>query len=118
MMTAERGKRINSVDGLNDALSARNLGEAKKHLATTWGEIRARLPEDFDPHHVAFLRDYFRAQLRVQQGRRTKAQRIFGGLDKKTGYKEFEQEKQEWLAAVDLAVRGENRREIEPAFKI
>lgn len=114
-MTSERGRRLPAVDGL---FSARSPKEIKQYLITSWAHIKAQIPEDYNPHYVGFLRDYFRAQLRIQQGRKTKAQRIFDGLDRRTGYKEFEQENQAWLAAIDLAVRGENRRRVEPAFRV
>ncbi len=92
------------------------LREIRTNWVLSWSDIRSRLPADFNPHHVRFLRDYFRAQLRIKRGQRTKAQRIFDGLEKRIGYPEFEDMQREWLAAVDVAVRGTTNRDIPPAF--
>lgn len=89
-----------------------------------WTRIEAELPEDFNRHHIKFVKDYFRAQLRIAQGRNKKARRILTGLVDRTGYKEFEKANRPILAAIDIAVRGssnwedELKRKVEPAFRI
>lgn len=80
--------------------------------------IESRLPDGIDPQYLAFLKGYFRAQLRVAKRQTGRAKEIFDNLDGKEGYKEFTTNNQPLLAAIDLAVRGENRRKIEPAFVI
>ena len=94
------------------------IKEARQLLVTRWSQIEGHLPENFNPHHKKFLRDYFRAQLRIAQGKRVKAGRIFAGLEKKTGFIEFEQKCGSYLAAVDIAVRGKTNLIEKPAFSL
>lgn len=109
---------INALRLLTDSSTQETagFGEMRMRWASSWADIKSHLPEGFNPHHVGFLRDYFRAQLRIQRGQKTKAQRIFDGLEKRPGYREFEDKRREWLAAVDLAVRGKTNQNITPAF--
>jgi len=95
-----------------------NITSFKKNFQKNWADIKSHLPPDFDPRYKKFLRSYFRAQLLIANGRKIKAGRIFTGLEKKAGYNEFEEENKSFLAAVDLAVRGETRWDVEPAFRI
>ena len=83
-----------------------------------WSEVTSHLPEDFNPHHRQFLRDYFRAQVRIAAGQKVRAAEIFNGLTKKTGYTDFENSERHLLAAIDLMVRGENRWGVEPAWEV
>ena len=80
--------------------------EAERRLAKCWGDIAAKLPEDFNPHYEDFARTYFRVQLRIAKGQRTRAKEIMRGLVKKAHYKEFEDNNLPLLAAIDIAVRG------------
>ncbi len=91
--------------------------EARKCI-NSWAQIEIHLPDDYNPHNKRFLRDYFRAQLRVAQGKPVKAKRIFQGLVKRTGYNEFEETNEPYLAAVDLAVKGHTRWQSAPAFRV
>lgn len=95
-------------------------GEFRKarEQINSWAYIAIKLPEDFNPHYRRFLRDYFRAQLRVAQGNKIRARRIFEGLEKRAGYREFEEKCESYLAAVDLAVKGSTRWHARPAFTI
>ncbi len=92
--------------------------ETKELVIKSWSQIEMRLPKNFDPNDRYFLRDYFRAQLRVAQGRPEKAKRIFAGLTKRPGYDSFEEKCESYLAAVDLAVKKETRWHSKPAFTI
>jgi len=92
--------------------------EVKKRYMGGWVQIESQLPENFNPHHKAFVKDYFRAQLRISRDQRTKARRIFKGLKERAGYLEFEEANQEFLSAIDIAVRGiTHRKYITPSFK-
>ena len=99
-----------------------SFAEAKKELARNWAMISACIPEDLDPHYKNFVRGYFRAQVRIEAGDKKRGRRILEGLDKITGFKEFEDSNQELLAAIDIAVRGRTNRvdeidnPIEPLF--
>lgn len=95
----------------------RSFSEARAAYANSWADIKRHLPDDYNPHWVNFLRGYFRGQLLLKDGKRTKAARLYEGLERRKGYREFEEQNQEWLAGIDLAVRGDNRRDVEPAFK-
>ena len=95
------------------------IGKARHEVFACWFQIVSHLPEDFDPHHKKFVKQYFRAQLRISRDQKTKAARILSGLQKKVGFLDFEEENESLLAAVDLAVRGStNRKNVEPLFKI
>ena len=95
-----------------------SVTEAKKGYAGCWVEVESQLPENLNPHHKAFVRDYFRAQLRISRGQKTKASRIFKGLDKRAGYLEFEDANQPLLSAIDVAVRGNtHRKDVVPSFE-
>ena len=74
-----------------------------------WGEMSSFISPDDIKEHENFLRGYFKAQIFLQSGNRVKAKKIFNGLDKATGYLEFEKENSDLLRAIDLAVEGESR---------
>jgi len=74
-----------------------------------WGEMSSFLPSDIVAESERFLRAYFKAQLFLQEGKRVKAKRLFSGLDRTTGYSDFEDSNQDVLRIIDLAVRGESR---------
>ena len=101
-----------------------SLVKEKNSYVRHWSMIVSELPEDFSPHYLGFVRDYFRGQLRIARGQRKKAKRIIDGLVKRTGFVEFEDQNQPLFAAIDIVVRGStNRRDfkgkqIEPAFRI
>jgi hypothetical protein len=100
-----------------------NVRETIKLFTSSWADIAAKLPDDFDPHHKNFARTYFRVQLRIARGQRKRAGQIFRGLKEKHGYLEFENQNKPLLAAIDIAVRGntnwadELRRPIVPSFR-
>ena len=95
-----------------------SVTEAKKRYLGGWVQVESQLPENFNPHHKGFVKDYFRAQLRVSRDQKTKASRIFKGLGKRAGYLEFEEANQSLLSAIDIAVRGiTHRKYITPSFK-
>lgn len=112
------------LDNDGSGSKKRLLKEERNTYVRYWSQISSELPDNFDPHHVGFVRDYFRAQLRIAKGKKRKARRILDGLVKRTGYKEFEDNNRPILAAIDIAVRGSTnweddyRRKIEPAFRI
>lgn len=95
-----------------------SLPKMRGAYVDSWGDIKGHLPDSYNPHWIRFLRGYFRGQLLLKAGKRDKAMRLYEGLEKKTGYREFEEQNQKWLAAIDLAVRGNNRRDAEPAFRL
>lgn len=97
---------------------ATSLTESRNHYVRSWATIAVRLPNDLTPGQEKFVKGYFRAQLRLAQGKPTKAGRIFKGLESNQDYSGFEEENQDLLAAIDLAVRGETRWDVEPAFRI
>lgn len=110
---AEREKSAVVQRGVYDSLP-----KVRAAYADGWGDIKRHLPDSYNPHWTKFLRGYFRGQLLLKAGKRDKAMRLYEGLEKRTGYLEFEKQNQEWLAAIDLAVRGNNRRDAEPAFYV
>ncbi|KKQ50612.1 MAG: hypothetical protein US95_C0001G0006 [Candidatus Woesebacteria bacterium GW2011_GWB1_38_5] len=98
---------------------AERLQKTKSCYIKSWSEISSKLPDSIDADYGNFIRDYFRAQLRLAQGKRVKAGRIFHSLDKRTGFAEFEASNEPLLAAIDIAVRGETKRtEVIPKFEI
>jgi len=100
------------------------LGITKERLAKHWSDINLQLPEEFNPHYRSFIRDYFRAQLRIEEGNRKKASRILSGLDKRPGFTQFEFKNEQVLAAIDIAVHGSTKRvdelgePLKPSFKV
>lgn len=102
----------------------RRLEETRRGYAKSWAEIKGHLSEDFNKHHLGFVRDYFRVQLRIAKGQKVRAKEIMNGLVKRTGFEEFEMNNEPILAAVNIAVRGStNRKElngkpIKPAFTL
>lgn len=101
-----------------------SIQEVKTLLTSSWAEIAAHLPRDFNRHHKDFVRTYFRVQVRIAKGQKKRAREIFRGLEKKTGYNEFEEVNKPLLAAIDVAVRGssnwvdESRKPIQPLFRL
>lgn len=97
-----------------------NVLETRKGKIRQWSELSYHLPENISPHHECFLKGYFKAQLRITEGQKVRAREIFDGLVKKKGYKEFEENNQVLLAAIDIVVRGAtNRRPLEdPGFRV
>lgn len=101
-----------------------SLVKEKNSYVRHWTMIVSELPEDFSPHYLGFVRDYFRGQLRIARGQRKKAKRIIDGLVKRTGFVEFEDQNQPLFAAIDIAVRGSTNRKnfkgdpVEPSFTI
>lgn len=87
-------------------------------------EISARIPEEILRKYKNFIFSYFRAQLRIARGQDKRAREILNGLDKKTGFLEFEEKNESLLAAIDISVRGSSNREdsrgdkIKPLFEI
>ena len=97
-----------------------NVFEARKGKVRSWSELSSYLSEDINPHDAKFIRTYFRAQLRIAEGRNKKAGEIFRGLDKKVGFKDFEEANNPLLAAIDIVVRGSTNRKLfeDPSFQI
>ncbi len=99
-----------------------NFKEAKKELTRSWAVLSTYIPENLNPHYKKFVRDYFRAQVRIETNNKKKARRILDGLESRTGYSEFEAKHENLLAAIDIAVRGQTNRvdeigkPIEPLF--
>jgi hypothetical protein len=67
------------------------------------------LPTEAVTKHKRFLRGYFRAQLLLSEDNKVKARQLFKGLDKITGYSDFEDSNQGLLRTIDMAVKGESR---------
>ena len=86
------------------------LAELKAYLIGLKFDIVAKLPDDLTPGEEKFALGYLRAQLRVTQGRRVRAQRIFDSLEKQPDYIAFEARNDSLLAAIDIAVRGNTNR--------
>lgn len=100
------------------------IGETKQRLAKHWSDITLHLSDEYNPHYKSFIRDYFRAQVRIEEGNRKKAGRILSGLDKRPGYMEFEAKNEHLLAAIDIAVHGNTNRvnelgePVKPSFEV
>ncbi|OGM04465.1 hypothetical protein A2129_01445 [Candidatus Woesebacteria bacterium GWC1_42_13] len=113
---------VSSIERL--VQNGESIQEVKTLLVSSWAEIAAHLPADFNRHHVGFARDYFRVQLRLAKGQKKRAREIFRGLEKRNGYNEFETTNKRLLAAIDLAVRGstnwvdESRQPVDPLFRL
>lgn len=86
------------------------LSEHKRLYSHSWADVSSYLPEDLDPNFKKFVRDYYRAQLRIANGAHKKAKRILDGLDKRHGFREFEMKNQPLLTAIEMAVRGNSTR--------
>lgn len=85
-------------------------------ITENWGTIASKLPQDFTPREAKLLKAYFRAQVRIASGGTKKASRIFASLDKQLDYSAFETKRVGYLAAVDVAVKGDTRWGVKPAF--
>ncbi len=95
-----------------------SLNALKNNYARFWSDISSHF-KDIDPNFKGFLKDYFRAQLRIAQGKNKKAAKIMAGLVKRPGYLKFEEENKDLLSAIDLSVRGETRWwEVEPGWDV
>lgn len=81
-----------------------------------FGEMKGFLPDGLSKSTLNFLKTYFRAQQRIEEGRTKKAREILNGLDKKTGWEEFENQNKELLMTVDVAVRGDTNWDKEAVF--
>jgi len=92
--------------------------DVSDHSLDQWCQVLSKLPENFNPHYIRFARQYFRVQLRIEQGNAIKARRMMKGLQNKEGYLEFEDANQSLLAAIDLAVRGKTNWDDKPLFRI
>ncbi len=70
------------------------------------------------------LKSYYRAQLRIARGQKTRARKILNGLDDNQIFINLEEEHPDLLAAIDIAVRGStNHRDfkgdpIKPLFRL
>lgn len=93
----------------------RILPKERRGRMRTWSEMSSYLPDELNPHHLKFFRSYFRAQLRIAEGKKKKAQEIFKGLVKKPGYNEFETQNKLLLAVIDIGARGETKQFTEPS---
>lgn len=71
----------------------------------SWSELSGTV-KDLDPKTEKFAKSYFRAQLHIARGRKTKARRLFKLLDAVNGFREFEENNQDLLRQIDLAVKG------------
>ncbi len=100
--------------------SSNNVLKVRKGKVRSWSELSSYLPEDVNPHDVKFIRTYFRGQLRIAEGRKKKAREIFIGLDRKVGFKDFEEANSPLLAAIDIVVRGSTNRRLfeKPSFRV
>lgn len=86
------------------------LNKEKQLYTRNLSEILSKVPEEIKKDHKSFISSYFRAQLRIAKGQRKRAAEILNGLDRKTGFAEFEEEHASLLAAIDIAVRGSSNR--------
>ncbi|MEK7188843.1 MAG: hypothetical protein AAB685_03260 [Patescibacteria group bacterium] len=104
-------------------VNGRTPGEAKNSLVRSRAEISAKIPDEIDKGMRNLLMDYFRAQLRIAKGQKTRAREILKGLDKKPGFLDFEKNNEPLFAAIDFAVHGRTNRQdelgrpIKPLFK-
>jgi len=76
----------------------------------SFGEMQAILPNSLRESEINFLEVYFRLQKRIVEGRMIKARTISDGLRKKTGWSEFEENHEDLLTIIDMAVRGNTNR--------
>jgi hypothetical protein len=99
----------------------RDLLGNDKGTARSWSDIVGLLPENLKtdyPDQFRSIRSYFRMQLHLAEGRKTKAGRISEGLAHREGFEDFEDANQELFAAIEVAVRGETKRRVEPGFVV
>lgn len=100
------------------------LQETKHSFVRSWADISSKIPPEIHKGMENLLKDYFRAQLRIAKGQKKRAAAILKGLDKKTGFLEFEESNQPLFAAIDFAVNGRSNRrdelgeQIEPLFRL
>ena len=87
-----------------------SIPENRQGKVRSWSEMSSYLNNSLESGCKKFLRSYFRTQLFIVGGRKNKAIRLFGYLDKITGYTEFERNHKKHFVAIDIAVRGETKR--------
>lgn len=82
-----------------------------------WGQMSYLLPDGIPTRNQKFLKAYFRAQVRLIEGSKNKAAKILEGLGKRDGFNKFEEEEDGLFASIDIAVRGQTNRKIDPVFR-
>lgn len=98
-----------------------NVVEKRKGQVKSWSDLSSYIPKEVKPEHIDFLRTYFRAQLRISEGRVDKAGTIINGLVKRPGFSDYEKQNQQLFAAIDVVVRGSTNRQLKdknPAFRV
>ena len=78
-----------------------------------FGEMKVYLPNDLTEGELKMLHGYFDAQKQLKKGKKKHADRKFDQLDKKTGFREFENRREGTFRLVDLAARGSTNRKID-----
>ena len=107
---------INEVESSKShAHIPRILPKERRGRMKNWSEMSSYLPDELNPHHLKFFRSYFRAQLRIAEGKKKKAGEILEGLVKKPGYNEFEMQNKLLLAVIDIGARGKTNQFVEPS---
>jgi len=89
--------------------SPNGIPEDRRGKVTKFSEMKTYLPGDLPQRDLNVLGDYFRAALRISEGRKDKAREIFDGLKKRKNYLEIEDERSHLLAKIDIATRGSTR---------
>ena len=103
-------EKKDSVEKVDNNVEERILPDERRGKVKDWGEMSYYLPKDLSDRDQGLLRGYFRAQILIVKGRRIRASRLLRGLDKLAGFTEFEDDNEELLKKVDIAVRGETYR--------
>ena len=86
-----------------------SIPEGRHGKVHGFGEMRGFFPDSLGEGEMNFLKEYFRVQIKIQEGKRKRAKEKMDGLAKRTGWNEFEEQNKELLAMIDIAVRGETR---------
>ena len=93
------------------------------NLIDSWSLLAVRLPKkytdkehpEYNPHIKKFIRSYFEIQAEYKRNPDdpVRARRAMRGLEKRTGFLEFERTHQSLLAGIEIAVRGFTNRKID-----
>lgn len=86
-----------------------SIPEERHGKVHDFGEMKGFFPDSLGGREMNFLKQYFGVQIKIQKGKRKNATEKMRGLANKMGWNEFEEEKRELLAMIDIAVRGETR---------
>ena len=76
-----------------------------------WGEMHSYISPDVPERDCKILKGYFRAQVRLVEGKKVRARQLLSFLEKRNAdFRKLEDENDALFASIDIAVRGATNR--------